>query len=990
MIKAMRKIGAVLLLALCALLLPTPANAADTGETGYFYLSVAVQDRVIVPPARVSYTAGQTVLEALEASEYDFCFQGEDKMFVESIEGVSGNFVRFHDYSVDGNDYDLTVPAEKITVLAFAEKEGLHTPEMVSLICRLGELGESDSNVLQYPAAAKAYSSALMALRGAAADEAQAQLDALNTAVAEYEALLNGTKYTVTFDARQNGTAVTAPHLRLTDAYGNVTEADASSVSVVAGEYTFEITDGGYNAVRGTLTVDENTPGTAIAVELPYGQWFDTVRLSRVSLSNYDDGLYRAEYSSNANEGTFYVPDCTTLLYLNAQIGAVPDESTTKLRTIYRKTTGEDMSETSRSWNSNSVSMSSLLSFGMEGRSVALEARYELPNGFMQVQTYVMHILRIPTLSSVTAIAPDGTAQILSPEFDPLTKEYTVTAVTEKLRLAAAGFGESYTITGTGDVQTTADTDAEIGVSAGDRTEIYTLHIQHSPAAAVTVQTPADCAVTICDAAGNAVPMSANGTYALVPGSAYTCVTTKNVWYHASVSFTAAGGMTVTAPTPDTADAITAAALYNNLSSTARREYTPETVFSASEHSIRYVIPDTQTQLYAQATAASGYSVTAIHPRLRASDGAITGTQETPVKNAVGASSADFLKNLISAGGTARTFTLRASRTDGDITYYQDYTVVLARSMHLKNRSLTLTANGEELMLMNAAGDKLLFDGEVYEYYVQVPNTTESVVLAAEFARTGEYAASINGGAQLSSLGGVSVPLDTDKPSETITVKVLYADANAVPGVYTIHVTKKEPVAITFLVTPQNANVFLVNNNTGKYAYTDANGTVWLAPGASYRYTVTCTGYIGQQETKYIVPDEAKTIAVALEKAPESTAAQLDAVWPSFRADKYNNGVVNVKTPTTAEDAVLYWATQLGEGYSADACGCPILVGDYLYTYAKSSIYKLNVVTGEVEATGTMDHSSSFAINSPTYAEGMIFVGLSNGTVQAFDAETLT
>ena len=36
-----------------------------------------------------------------------------------------------------------------------------------------------------------------------------------------------------------------------------------------------------------------------------------------------------------------------------------------------------------------------------------------------------------------------------------------------------------------------------------------------------------------------------------------------------------------------------------------------------------------------------------------------------------------------------------------------------------------------------------------------------------------------------------------------------------------------------------------------------------------------------------------------------------------------------------------------------------------------------------------MDHKSSFAITPLTYAEGMIFVGLANGCVQAFDAVTL-
>lgn len=42
-----------------------------------------------------------------------------------------------------------------------------------------------------------------------------------------------------------------------------------------------------------------------------------------------------------------------------------------------------------------------------------------------------------------------------------------------------------------------------------------------------------------------------------------------------------------------------------------------------------------------------------------------------------------------------------------------------------------------------------------------------------------------------------------------------------------------------------------------------------------------------------------------------------------------------------------------------------------------------------MEQTGDMVTNSNFNIVPPTYADGMIFVGLSNGTIQAFDAETL-
>ncbi|MBR5577745.1 MAG: hypothetical protein IKW28_01980, partial [Lachnospiraceae bacterium] len=82
-------------------------------------------------------------------------------------------------------------------------------------------------------------------------------------------------------------------------------------------------------------------------------------------------------------------------------------------------------------------------------------------------------------------------------------------------------------------------------------------------------------------------------------------------------------------------------------------------------------------------------------------------------------------------------------------------------------------------------------------------------------------------------------------------------------------------------------------------------------------------------------------------------------------------------------------ATKIGEGYDTGATGCPILVDGYLFTYAGKEIVKMDVISGQVVARGEMAAASSFAINSPTYAEGMLFVGLGGGRVQAFNAKTL-
>lgn len=978
---------AALLLALCLMLsvLPVPAAAAES-QPGYFYLSVATNQKTVIAPTRVTYTAGQTVLEAIEASGYDFRFQGADKAFVESIEGESANFVRFHDYKIGDNDYDLTVPAEKINVLAFSEAMGQNNASVTALIIGLGRFTEMTNNVQRYGRAAEAYDTALAGLRTASADTADALLAELNAAVKEYEALLAGTKHTVTFALTQNGAAPAVSRIRMTDSYGNVTEADGTSLSVIAGEYSFEVSDGGANSVRGTLTVSEESPAEVVAVKLPYGEWFAGVRLSRdFGPSGFDPKVYRSELSGT-NEKTFYIPDCTTQVYLEAKMGAVPNEKDTKLRTVYTYTdTGEDASEITRSWDSNYTAMSRCIRYGMDGITIPLEGRYTGTDGYMQVQTYTIHIVRVPTLRSVTVKAPDGTPQIIEPVFDPYTNEYTMTAVTDSILLAAEGYGEDYAVSGTGTIRTAADAEAVIGVSASGQTAQYTLRITRSAAANVKLAVPDGCTAEVRDAAGNTVAAAADGSYGLVPGRGYTCVTTKNVWYHASVAFTASDGLTVKAATPLTADAITAAALYDNMNA-AKKEFAPETPFAAGTHSVRYVIPDTISRMFAQATAASGYSVTAINDYIVPSTGEVDGIKETVIADAVGDSSVTRLNGLLQIGGIARTMTLRASKTSGKTTYYQDYTLQLVRSLHLK--SLTVTADSETLAFTDAAGSRITFSGDVTDYYMQVANTTSSFTPTASYAASGDYAARV-GSERFETLDGVTVPLDTDKSQETIALEVLHSDANAVSTVYNLHFIKKEPVAVTFDVTPSDANVFLVNNNTGRCVYTDENGTALLPPGASFRYTVTRNGYVGMQEEAYTVPQEAATVTVTLEKAPERSYTPMAEVWPSFRADEYNNGVVDVKTPTTAENTVLYWATQLGEGYSADACGCPILVGDYLYTYAKDMIYKLNVVTGEVEGKGQMDHKSSFAINSPTYAEGMIFVGLADGGVQAFDAETL-
>lgn len=127
-------------------------------------------------------------------------------------------------------------------------------------------------------------------------------------------------------------------------------------------------------------------------------------------------------------------------------------------------------------------------------------------------------------------------------------------------------------------------------------------------------------------------------------------------------------------------------------------------------------------------------------------------------------------------------------------------------------------------------------------------------------------------------------------------------------------------------------------------------------------------------------------------KTDENTSidTELPSAWPTFRGDDTNNGVINFKTPKNADETTLYWAVKAGSGYESNAVGSPIIVDDTLVFCSGTTLYKMNRFTGEIlDQKGEMVTTSNFNIIPPLYADGMIFVGLKDGTIQAFNAKTL-
>ena len=966
----------VIALLLLAVMLIGLAPAAFAAGEGSFCLFVATTSQTIIAPTRIDYTAGQTIQEALDASGYSFVRHGT---FIDLIEGMEGSY----EIVYDGGGYDLSQPASDITALIISENQTA-AEEHLELLRYMVQYNEMTNHVQNYQPAKTAYSSALNALQIGNAAVAVERLNQLQESVASYEELLGGTKYPVVVTASQNGAALTNPVLTLTDTYGNVTTVTGTTAEVVAGTYTVSVSDGNWNRAERTVSVSGRTP---LSFDLPYGEWFGEISLIDQSTRE----VYEKDQNASAHTLTVQVPDTAGLTnpIVNAAPGSGLPSTDAKLYGVYTGTNGTDYGNTAKAWASYAASLPYLFAQGMGERTFPLEARYTSDDGATQIQSYTVILERVPTLKSLAVVEENTTLPLT---FDPMTNSYTVASTASAVTITAEAFDSSYTVSGAETVSLDGDTTKTITVGYGSRSNSYTVNIQKKTAVNVTLSVPSGTTAAVYNSADSEIK-SVSGVYHLVPGEEYYYIATKDTYYHTREPFTAASGLTVSVVEPEAANRLSDFAIYNSNNATTRKAYMLDEAFSDINHSLACTVPDAVSALYAQATPASGYTVQILYNKQTAN----TSTNGTPntvtIGNAVGATSTNVLAGCLIAGGFSQNLTVQVFKEDNTVTQYQDYTLLLRRSEHL--RSLALSEGTAPLTLLNSDGAATRFDRDTTAYTVSVDRGVTVLTLNASFINEGAatpacggYYALVNG-QRYETVSNLEIPLDQQQDSEAVTIQVCHADGNAVNTTYTVTLKKTDPVSVTFNSTPASATVFVTNNTTGK-RITGEENTFALIPGQAYTYTVTAVGYMGQQVTDYTVPESAATVTVELEQAAENTGLpDYGAFWGTSRFDHYNNAVVNVKTPTTAENAALYWATKVGDGYSSDACGCPIIVDDYLYTYAGTKIYKIDTVSGEVLATGTMDHASSFAINTPTYADGMLFVGEANGTIQAFNADTL-
>ena len=228
------------------------------------------------------------------------------------------------------------------------------------------------------------------------------------------------------------------------------------------------------------------------------------------------------------------------------------------------------------------------------------------------------------------------------------------------------------------------------------------------------------------------------------------------------------------------------------------------------------------------------------------------------------------------------------------------------------------------------------------------------------------------------------------------TITVSDAETGTVKTVYTY--TVESIGTYDAKITTTNADGAQVRVYQGDTLVTPGkNGVYSLRTDKTYTYVVVAKGYVTKTGTLSGSADLTDGVLnVTLTAAPTLTLPKYDAFWPNFRGNDQNMAITSVKTPTgqidaetESSDVELLWASASGSGYDSGAVGSPIFVGGYMYAYAGTRLLKLDPATGETVASVNMASNSDFAIIPPTYADGMIFVALKEGCVQAFRADTL-
>ena len=975
----------------------------------YFYFSAETANKLLIAPTRIAFTDGQTIRQALYASQYSFV-ESNSSGFITTIEGVNGNYI----YGSAPDSVSIDSAANTVTHFRFSEASN-STPSsgLQTLMQVMADYLEEAADVQN--AAADEYQAAVSGYLGVTSERAQSYAAAITAKINAYKAGQN-TQYTVTFSG-YSGSSYT---VSAANDYGKqFTDANhTGTLQLPADGYTFYVRQGN-RMVSGKITV---SGAMTVSASLPTGDWFNesSLQISSGYDAEFDANCYK--YTLQDHTATVQVPDSFTgRLYpyfkLNTTGAAV--------KAVYTDISGAARDKDIPA-ESKATSIDNALSRGAAGNTVALRASKTGSDGYTQSVDLTLQLDRMPTLGSLRVTNAAGTAQAATESFSSTKTEYTYKILDSEQKLkiypTATVSGSSITVNGnelaadgSATVTISGETTVMIAVSSGNYTTTYTLTIQPGQGKKVTFKTASDVTLTVVNKNGEELAYKktagAGGTinylYTLVPGDDYSYVATQGTYYHAKKSFTL-GSNEVIQVSVKQEDWLEVLDLGDATEQTARGNLKMNAAFDKQTHEYTLDMLDATNALCVWVKTQKGTCRAIYSCQSAARDSSII-HEETLTSNKVTGSS--LLEALLSGSAYGNTVTFRVTNTDASdgVTYYVDYILHIERILSLKN--VTISLQNSPVTINRKSSTTTGFSGKELEYTIRVPAAASLLNLTfqehMDAPRYGDdttgYEIALNG-TPLTSLENVSLKLNGTEQEETIRITVTNQFAPEAKTEYTITAQKAATTAVRFQLHPAAAQVYLYETVSHNRVWPNDDGTFPLSEGFTYDCSFTKAGYIGQNGNMELTTENGQkrltfgtdtytnlsAVSVTLQKADANPSiVDFDAEWPNFRGTDSNNGITNAKTPISAADGMLYWASPLGKGWDNGAVSSPILVDDCLVVYAGNHIYRVNKATGAIEASGDMAGTSSFAINGPTYANGILLVGLSNGRIQAFNAKTL-
>ncbi|MCD7840547.1 MAG: PQQ-binding-like beta-propeller repeat protein [Erysipelotrichaceae bacterium] len=177
------------------------------------------------------------------------------------------------------------------------------------------------------------------------------------------------------------------------------------------------------------------------------------------------------------------------------------------------------------------------------------------------------------------------------------------------------------------------------------------------------------------------------------------------------------------------------------------------------------------------------------------------------------------------------------------------------------------------------------------------------------------------------------------------------------------------------------------NDYNCSISWSSSNESIISSDGIVNNSSLSDETYVLLIATFYQYSDgSTKTVQYLVKVLPDTStynAGSLSTSSGSWLNSNYNQAITSTSTPISSSDTSLKYLS------SGNYKSSPIIVGDYIYIVNGSNqLVKLNQSDGSVVSTANL--SGSLYYNADIiYGDGMIFVPLSNGSIQAFNANNL-